>query len=201
MIPFPLWRLTTLFVEFSLVSTVSCRTKEGSLWRRGTNFCMMHIFIFSVIILALVDMDMAGAWIVMTCVAWTIYFLCIFSDIPELVVLHTKPREGVQVDTILFTQCVPGWSGVADMTYSIFRIVLLYCLPLVFMTFAYVQIGRVLWSSNTIPGMESTGRRPTTTVSNGNTHVQYTARCKFNINSSNIKYETYCSSAFQLAVK
>lgn len=82
-----------------------------------------------------------------------------FSDIPELIVLETRPPDLMNKDlkTIYFTSCAPNWSIEVDMMYVILRTLILYAVPLMFMSFAYYQIVRVLWSTDSIPG----GRRET----------------------------------------
>jgi hypothetical protein len=81
----------------------------------------------------------------------------------------------VKIDTVLFTQCGPLWGFEWDMAHTILRSVVLYLIPLIFMTFAYYQIVRVLWSSANIPG-DPSGRRHTTTTlvmngtGNGSSH-------------------------------
>ncbi|CAG7816484.1 unnamed protein product [Allacma fusca] len=125
-----------------------------------------------------------------------IWFISLTVDIPELIVLHAKPRTNLQVETIYFTQCVPDWGGVADITYCIFRIVLLYFLPLAFMSFAYYQIARVLWSSTNIPG--DGARRLDTSLANGNTQVQYSTRREFPFYSPAIRIKTLWLLSFKV---
>ncbi|KAG8233351.1 hypothetical protein J437_LFUL013789 [Ladona fulva] len=80
-----------------------------------------------------------------------IWFVALCFDIPELVVLRTQPKE-LPVETVLLTQCAPSWSPDADMAFTVAKGILLYTMPLIFMTIAYCQIVRVLWRSANIPG-------------------------------------------------
>ncbi|XP_020296645.1 orexin receptor type 2-like isoform X2 [Pseudomyrmex gracilis] len=77
-------------------------------------------------------------------------FYVAWSDFPELLVLHTVPSQS-RVQTVLFTQCVWSWSQESQTTFTIVKLMLLYILPLLFMSVAYWRIVRVLWKSN-IPG-------------------------------------------------
>ncbi|KAL1115282.1 hypothetical protein AAG570_007313, partial [Ranatra chinensis] len=72
-------------------------------------------------------------------------------DIPELVTLTTVPRQQ-NVETVLFTQCTASWEDSTERQYAATKIVLLYTCPLLFMSIAYCQIVRVLWTSRNIPG-------------------------------------------------
>lgn len=74
-----------------------------------------------------------------------------------------------------------------DIALTILKMLLLYAIPLTFMSFAYYQIVKVLWSSANIPGnsttstVTSSGRRQTVVVnSNGSSHHngQCQAQCK-----------------------
>lgn len=51
------------------------------------------------------------------------------------------------MDTIYFTQCGPNWSKETDTIFLLVKMALLYAVPLVFMSFAYMQIIKVLWRS------------------------------------------------------
>jgi len=75
--------------------------------------------------------------------------------------METQPT--VDANTILLTTCAPNWSMEIDIVYVILRTLILYAVPLMFMSFAYYQIVRVLWSTESIPG----GRREVP-VANGN---------------------------------
>ncbi|XP_035709237.1 orexin receptor type 1 isoform X2 [Folsomia candida] len=106
-----------------------------------------------------------------------IWVISLIIDIPELVVLQTSRREDVPVDTIYFMQCKPTWESQWDIALTILKMLLLYAIPLTFMSFAYYQIVKVLWSSANIPGnsttstVTSSGRRQTVVVnSNGSSH-------------------------------
>ncbi|OXA62623.1 Orexin receptor type 2 [Folsomia candida] len=116
-----------------------------------------------------------------------IWVISLIIDIPELVVLQTSRREDVPVDTIYFMQCKPTWESQWDIALTILKMLLLYAIPLTFMSFAYYQIVKVLWSSANIPGnsttstVTSSGRRQTVVVnSNGSSHHngQCQAQCK-----------------------
>ncbi|XP_049545190.1 neuropeptide SIFamide receptor-like isoform X3 [Anopheles darlingi] len=91
---------------------------------------------------------------------WLIGFL---SDLPEFLVLTTR-RKKLRFDIKLFTQCVATWDNETEKTFYIVKFVLLYTLPLLFMTIAYFQIVRVLWRSDTIPGHRESRNQPCGTV-------------------------------------
>lgn len=78
-----------------------------------------------------------------------------FADIPELIVLETRTRD-LRVATHYFTQCEQTWDRKSEMTFLILKILFLYTLPLVFMSITYLQIVRVLWRSENIPGHQET---------------------------------------------
>ncbi|XP_071448597.1 orexin/Hypocretin receptor type 1-like [Hetaerina americana] len=80
-----------------------------------------------------------------------IWFVALCFDIPELVVLKAQPKE-LRIETILLTQCMPSWSVTSEMTFTVAKSILLYTVPLIFMSFTYYQIVRVLWKSANIPG-------------------------------------------------
>ncbi|CAK9821037.1 Orexin receptor type 2 [Anthophora plagiata] len=80
-----------------------------------------------------------------------IWAIALLFDIPDLVVLHIVPPEHLKVKTILFTQCAISWSQSSQVTFTVVKLIFLYTGPLLFMSVAYWQIVRVLWSSD-IPG-------------------------------------------------
>jgi hypocretin (orexin) receptor 2 len=71
-------------------------------------------------------------------------------------VLHTQRRNDLHVDTHFFTQCESSWSERSELTFHVLKAVLLYAVPLTFMSVAYCQIVRVLWRSDNIPGHTET---------------------------------------------
>ncbi|XP_047002637.1 orexin receptor type 2-like [Schistocerca americana] len=87
-----------------------------------------------------------------------IWFVSLAFDIPELVVLRARGRDW---DSVLLTQCESTWSYDSEMVFHGAKSLLLYTLPLLFMSVAYYQIVRVLWRSDTIPGQaqETSSRR------------------------------------------
>lgn len=97
-----------------------------------------------------------------------IFFYFSSSDIPELIVLKTTAPELKDKDfkTVYFTRCEPNWSIETDVVYIILRTLILYAVPLIFMSFAYYQIVRVLWSTDSIPGARR--ETPVHLHSNGN---------------------------------
>ncbi|XP_049764349.1 orexin receptor type 2-like [Schistocerca cancellata] len=78
-----------------------------------------------------------------------IWLLALAFDIPELVVLRARGRDW---DSVLLTQCEGSWSYDSEMVFHGAKSLLLYTLPLLFMSVAYFQIVRVLWRSDNIPG-------------------------------------------------
>ncbi|XP_023712411.1 orexin receptor type 2-like isoform X3 [Cryptotermes secundus] len=85
-----------------------------------------------------------------------IWLLALAFDVPELMVLQTQPRKELRIETHFFTQCVPSWSDRSETTFHVMKTVLLYTVPLIFMSVAYCQIVRVLWRSDNIPGHTET---------------------------------------------
>ncbi|XP_049835137.1 orexin receptor type 2-like [Schistocerca gregaria] len=81
-----------------------------------------------------------------------IWFVSLAFDIPELVVLRARGRDW---DSVLLTQCESTWSYDSEMVFHGAKSLLLYTLPLLFMSVAYYQIVRVLWRSDTIPGQDN----------------------------------------------
>ena len=59
----------------------------------------------------------------------------------------TVRNERLQIDTIYFTQCAPSWSIDTDTSWTVLKTILLYAVPLLFMTVTYFLIIRVLWRS------------------------------------------------------
>lgn len=100
---------------------------------------------------------------------YCILFYVTAPDIPELIVLETKSSDQVNenVETIIFTTCAPNWSKELDIVYIIIRSLILYAVPLMFMSVAYYQIVKVLWSTETIPG-DRTEAPIVVPTSNGN---------------------------------
>lgn len=75
------------------------------------------------------------------------YILLFFLDIPELVVLETRPSRNLSISTVYFTQCQPSWDDETDLYSQLVKFALLYALPLLFISVTYYQIVRVLWRS------------------------------------------------------
>ena len=65
-------------------------------------------------------------------------------DIPELIVLETRPRGTLKVETIYFTECQPQWDFETDLINQLVKFGVLYTLPLLFISVTYYQIVRVL---------------------------------------------------------
>ncbi|XP_008217710.1 orexin receptor type 2 isoform X2 [Nasonia vitripennis] len=80
-----------------------------------------------------------------------IWVMALLFDIPDLLVFYTHQDRKLHGKTILFTQCLPSWSRENQIAFNIIKLILLYTGPLMFMSFAYCQIVRVLWR-NDIPG-------------------------------------------------
>lgn len=107
-----------------------------------------------------------------------IWITSLVIDIPELVVLDTFQRKDFPVQVPYFTQCEATWSEREETIYQILKMILLYTVPLLFMSIAYCQIVRVLWTSDNIPGhtetlkmMSSTGYAQTNL--NGNRRMTF----------------------------
>lgn len=80
--------------------------------------------------------------------------------------LETIPHEKIDH---LFTRCEPNWSQELDIIYIVLRALILYIIPLMFMSVAYYQIVKVLWKSETIPG-DRTLTPIIVSMSNGSQH-------------------------------
>jgi len=74
-------------------------------------------------------------------------------------------------DDILFdlSRCSPTWNDSVDFSFTIVKGILLYTLPLIFMSIAYYFIVKTLWRRNNIPNaQEATITADNTTTSAGN---------------------------------
>ncbi|XP_065571087.1 orexin receptor type 2-like isoform X2 [Artemia franciscana] len=76
-----------------------------------------------------------------------IWMLALTYSIPDLVIMSTVQLRVKRPNTIYLTECNPTWSNESEKIHQFLRLVFLYLVPLVFMTFAYIQIFRVLWNS------------------------------------------------------
>ncbi|XP_032799788.2 orexin receptor type 1 isoform X2 [Daphnia magna] len=76
-----------------------------------------------------------------------IWIISLLIDIPELVVLETRPSRNLSISTVYFTQCQPSWDDETDLYSQLVKFALLYALPLLFISVTYYQIVRVLWRS------------------------------------------------------
>lgn len=80
-----------------------------------------------------------------------IWMISLIIDLPELWVLDTEAYPRARGD-LVFTQCKHTWDlKTSQLFFLIFKLGLLYTIPLVLMSVAYYQIVRVLAKSN-IPG-------------------------------------------------
>ncbi|XP_011309700.1 orexin receptor type 1 isoform X2 [Fopius arisanus] len=102
----------------------------------------------------------------------TILVIWIFSLIFDLIVLHTAPAPHLRVDTIFYTQCTVSWSQRSERIFALIKLVFLYGGPLLFMTFTYCSIIRVLWRSK-IPGYQSSRSTPPITESTASIHENF----------------------------
>ena len=83
------------------------------------------------------------------------------SAIPVIITHETsKTRIPSHLDTILLTDCRYTWSENTEMSWVVIKFSLLYIIPLTFMSVAYRQIIKVLWSKNNVPGQSETTGRP-----------------------------------------
>ncbi|UYV76930.1 HCRTR2, partial [Cordylochernes scorpioides] len=78
--------------------------------------------------------------------------------LPEALVLETRSKPGLSLETELLTECYPTWSPRHSRNYQIFLVTVLFVLPFILMSVAYYQIARVLWNKN-IPGASETSTR------------------------------------------
>lgn len=104
-----------------------------------------------------------------------IWLIALLFDIPEFVVYTTKPNKKLEIETIYFTQCEPTWSLDTDRNWMLLKMILLYAVPLIFMTVAYCQIIRVLWKSGNVHQHSldvSGGRHVNTFTMNTNTSTE-----------------------------
>lgn len=111
-----------------------------------------------------------------------IWLLALLFDIPELMVYQTVPDRGYKnISTIYLTQCEPSWSLETDRNWTILKMILLYVIPLIFMTVAYCQIIRVLWRSGHVRQHAldiSDGRQMNTFAMNTNTSTESQLRSR-----------------------
>lgn len=92
------------------------------------------------------------------------------ADLPELVVLKTYQKPIGGLDVLYLTECLPSWGKIPETTLHVMQTLLLFCLPLCFMTVAYVQIVKVLWSWSNIPGHAETKNSYYGNNCNGSSH-------------------------------
>ncbi|CAB3246631.1 unnamed protein product [Arctia plantaginis] len=85
-----------------------------------------------------------------------IWAISLLFNAPELIVLTTATSVPLRFGLEYLTQCVATWSERSDLVWHIIKVVLIYTLPLLLMTIAYVQIVKVLWRSEKIPGQAET---------------------------------------------
>jgi hypothetical protein len=78
---------------------------------------------------------------------------------PNLFVLEAFPRQDLKVETVLLTDCKATWGQKSELTYMLLKAVFLYMIPLFFMSVAYYQIVKVLWSQE-IPGHNESSYQP-----------------------------------------
>ena len=83
--------------------------------------------------------------------------------IPDAVTLQlTSPLEDIpcRSEDIFFdlSSCTPTWSPEFDFFFILLKALLLYTLPLIFMSIAYFHIVKTLWKRSVLPGDHSQGR-------------------------------------------
>ncbi|XP_049764398.1 orexin receptor type 2-like [Schistocerca cancellata] len=121
-----------------------------------------------------------------------IWFVSLAFDIPELVVLRARGRDW---DSVLLTQCESTWSYDSEMVFHGAKSLLLYTLPLLFMSVAYYQIVRVLWRSDTIPGQaQETSSRRSVSANGRSTNPYGTCSSRRSTVSSNAATEVQLRS-------
>lgn len=49
---------------------------------------------------------------------------------------------------VIFTQCKPDWEEDTNLKYWIFKVIVFYLIPLIFISIAYTKIVLILWKSN-----------------------------------------------------
>ncbi|KAG6460121.1 hypothetical protein O3G_MSEX011786 [Manduca sexta] len=85
-----------------------------------------------------------------------IWILSLSFNSPDLVVLKTDKPVPLRFELEYLVQCIATWSSQADLVWHILKVVFIYTIPLLLMTVAYLQIVRVLWHSDKIPGQAET---------------------------------------------
>ncbi|XP_068625351.1 orexin receptor type 2-like [Battus philenor] len=85
-----------------------------------------------------------------------IWLVSLLFNSPELVVLTTVRAVPLRFGLQYLVQCVATWSATSDLVWHVVKLLLIYTIPLLVMTVAYHQIVRVLWSSDKIPGQDTT---------------------------------------------
>ena len=60
----------------------------------------------------------------------------------------------IKIENVIFdlAHCAPTWPEDVDFPVLLIKAVLLYTIPLVFMSIAYFHIVRTLWKRNNMPG-------------------------------------------------
>lgn len=81
---------------------------------------------------------------------FAIWVISLISDIPELVALHTVPFS-VKLDNVIYTQCTYDWDKGSVITFTVYKLILLYLMPLSLMGYSYCDIIFVVWKRS-IPG-------------------------------------------------
>lgn len=73
--------------------------------------------------------------------------LIFFTEIPETYFRVTRPLDEEKYG-VMFSQCGPDWDEDTTFKYWIFKVVVFYLLPLLFISIAYTKIVLILWKSN-----------------------------------------------------
>ncbi|KAL1513582.1 hypothetical protein ABEB36_002977 [Hypothenemus hampei] len=151
--------LVILFcLPFSVVWDVT------STWWFGTNICKFILNIqnvsinVSILTLTFISIDRwyaicrplkfrptTGKTITAICIIWVVSVAC---EIPQSIYLVAVPYKDFD---IYFTQCQPTYDVETDVINMITRMVMLYFVPLLFMSIAYIQIIKILWKSDNGP--------------------------------------------------
>jgi len=121
---------------------------------------------------------------------WTISSMV---GIPDAISLqaqnfHFPKNDPCIQDDILWdlTTCVPTWSESVDFSFTIVKGIVLYTLPLIFMSIGYYFIVKTLWRRNNIPHMDTTD-----TTSSAQLQLQSTTSSAGSGNASNGTYGNF----------
>ncbi|XP_044740242.1 orexin receptor type 1-like [Chrysoperla carnea] len=99
-----------------------------------------------------------------------IWFIALSTDIPELIVLTTVKLPEPNITEVYYTQCDVQWNKETDTIWNVSKTFILYIIPLIFMSFAYCQIVRVLWRTDKVLTHNNMNNHQTTSSTDQHHH-------------------------------